>query len=87
MPLWLSKRSFSWSPPLLKARGLSTPMSNRILESTLEKQLPAQRHSEDELREMNVELERHVAKRTAGLETANVELRQYVAERGGLRIN
>jgi C4-dicarboxylate-specific signal transduction histidine kinase len=62
-------------------------MSNRILESTLEKQLRAQRHSEDELREMNVELERHVAMRTAGLETANVELRQYVAERGGLRFN
>ena len=43
--------------------------------------LTASSPSDERLREINAELERRVAERTIGLETANAELRHHVAER------
>jgi signal transduction histidine kinase len=59
-------------------------MFTKVLQSTLEKELPAQLQSEEKLREINAELERRVAERTVGLEIANAELRRHVPKREGI---
>ena len=59
-------------------------MFAKVLQSTLEKELPAQLQSEEKLREINAELERRLAERTVGLEIANAELRPHVPKWEGV---
>jgi PAS domain S-box-containing protein len=60
-------------------------MFTKLLQSTLEKELPTQLQPEEKLREINAELERDVAERIVGLETASAEPRHDVAEREAVK--
>src|SRR4051812_27321289 len=62
--------------------GNDSSMFTKLLQGTLEKELPTQTQPEEKFREINAELKRRVAERTVRLETANAELRGHVAERG-----
>ncbi len=60
---------------------LPSPKQLRTINHALEEEVCTRRNAEEKLRELNVELEARVARRTADLEKANLELRHLLEER------